>query len=136
MVSLVRGDGFDPFEQSSGRSHRGDHMCSYIGSDALVLLSIRESVQVCHGNSHVGTWRLVDLLIPNHVEGVAEVVRRELSFLICSPLSAIGVALFTLLSLFVGFAINNWFVIADVENQISSSRWKDWKTGKTRGVRW
>jgi len=57
----------------------------------------------------------------------------ELPLLIRSSLSAIGVALFTLLSLFVGFAINNWFVIADVENQISSPRWKDWKTGKTRG---
>ena len=49
-------------------------------------------------------------------------------------LSAISVALFALLSLFVGFAVNDWFVIADVENQVSSSRWKDWKAGKTRGL--
>jgi len=39
-----------------------------------------------------------------------------LPLLICSPLSTISVALFTLLSLFVGFAVDNWFVIADVEN--------------------
>ena len=48
----------------------------------------------------------------------------------------IGVALFALLSLFVGFTVDNWFVIADDENQISSSRWKDWKVGETQGVRW
>jgi len=58
-----------------------------------------------------------------------------LPLLICSSLSTIGVALFALLSLFAGFTVNNWFVIADVENQISSSRRKDWKAGKTRGVR-
>jgi len=39
-----------------------------------------------------------------------------LPLLIRSPLSAIGVALLTELSLLVGFAIGNWFVIADVED--------------------
>jgi len=111
-------------------------MCSYIGSDALVLWSVGESIQVCHCNSHVGAWHLVNLLIPDHVESIAEVVWCELPLLIRSPLGAIGVALLTELSLLVGFAIDNWFVIADVENQISSSRWKDWKMRKTRGVRW
>ena len=115
----------DSFEQSSGLPHRGDQMCSYIGSDALVLWSVGESIQVCHCNSHVGAWRLVDLLIPDHVESITEVVWCKLPLLIRSPLSAIGVALFALLSLFVGFAIDNRFVIADVENQISSPRWKD-----------
>jgi hypothetical protein len=75
------------------------------------------------------------LLIPDHVESIAEVVWCELPLLIRSPLSAISVALLALLSLLVGFAIDNWLVIADVENQISSPRWKD-ETGKTRGVRW
>jgi len=56
-----------------------------------------------------------------------------LPLLICPSLSTIDVALFALLSLFVDFAINNWFVIADVENQISSSWWNDRKVGKTRG---
>jgi len=57
----------------------------------------------------------------------------RVALLICSPLSTIGVTLFVLLSLFVGFAFDNWFVIADVKNQISSLGWKDWKAGKTRG---
>jgi hypothetical protein len=46
------------------------------------------------------------------------------------------VALLALLSLLVGFAIDNWLVIADVENQIPSPRWKERETRKTRGVRW
>jgi len=49
----------------------------------------------------------------------------ELSFPICSPLGAVGVALLSLLSLLVSFSVNSWFVITDVENQVSSSRWKD-----------
>jgi hypothetical protein len=76
------------------------------------------------------------LLISDHVESVAKVVWGELPLLICSPLSTIGVTLFALLSLFVGFAVDNCFVIADVKNQISSLGWKDWKAEKTRGVRW
>ena len=108
-------------------------MRSYIGSDALVLWSIGESIQVCHCNNRVGAWHLVDLLIPNHVESIAEVVWCKLPLLIRSPLSVIGVALLALLSLLVSFAIDNWFVIADVEDQISLSRWKDWKTGKPGG---
>ena len=131
-MSLARGnlhvgDGLDPFKQSSGLSHCGDQMRSNIGSDALVLWSIRESVQVCHGNSHIGAWRLVDLPIPDHVESITEVVCCELPLLVRSPLSAIGVALLAELSLLVGFAIDNWFIIADVEDQISSP---GGKTGK------
>jgi len=76
------------------------------------------------------------LLISDHVESVAKVVWGELPLLIYSLLSTIGVTLFTLLSLFVGFAVDNWFIIADVKNQISSLGWKDCKAGKTRGVRW
>jgi hypothetical protein len=52
-------------------------------------------------------------------------VWRKLPFLIRSPLSTIGVALLTELFLLVGFAIDNWFVVADVEDQISSPGWKD-----------
>jgi len=111
-------------------------MCSYTGSDALVLWGIGEPVQICHGNSHIGAWRLVDLLISDHVESIAEVVWCKLSFLIRSPLSAIGVALLAELSLLIGFAIDDWFIVADVEDQISSSRWKDWKMRETRGVWW
>ena len=111
-MSLIRGylrigDSLDPFKQRGGLSHGRDQMCSYIGSDALVLQSIGESIQVCHGYSHVGAWCLVDLLISDHVESVTKVVWGELPLLICSPLSTIGVTLFTLLSLLVGFAVDN-----------------------------
>jgi len=57
----------------------------------------------------------------------------ELSFLVCSSLGTVGVALFLLLSLFVSFSVNNWFVITDVENQVSSPRLKDWEAGEPRG---
>jgi hypothetical protein len=59
----------------------------------------------------------------------------ELSFTVCSPLGAVGVALLSLLSLLVSFSVNGWFVITDVENQVSSSRWKDWEVRETRWVR-
>jgi len=49
-------------------------------------------------------------------------------------LRSVGVALLSLLSLLVGFAFDNWFVVADVENQVTSSRWKDWEAEKPRGV--
>ena len=65
------------------------------------------------------------MLIPDHVKSIAEVVWCELPLLVRLPLSAIGVALFALLPLFVGFAINNWFVVADVKNQVPPWRWKD-----------
>ena len=74
------------------------------------------------------------MLISDHVERVTKVVWDELLLLICSSLRIVGVALFALLSLFVGFAIDNWLIIADVENQVSSSRWEDREAGKTWGV--
>jgi len=51
-------------------------------------------------------------------------------------LGTVGVALLSLLSLFVGFAFNNWFVITDIENQVSSPRWKDREAGEPQGVWW
>ena len=71
------------------------------------------------------------MLISDHVESVTKVVWDELPLLICSSLGTVGVALFALLSLFIGFAVDNWLVIADIENQVSSSRWKDQEAGKT-----
>jgi len=111
-------------------------MCSYAGSDALALWGIRESVQVRHGHSHVSAWRLVDWLIPDHVESITEVVWRKLPFLVRAPPSTIGIALLTELLLLVSFAVDNWFVIADVKNKISSPRWKNWETRKARRVWW
>jgi len=111
---------------------RSDALVCWIGCPST--LGIGEPVQVCHGNRHVSAWRLVDWLIPDHIESIAEVLWRKLPFLVCSSLSRIGVALLAELLLLVGFAIENWFVVADVKDQISSPGWKDWKTRKTRRV--
>ena len=140
-MSLVRGDlrvgdGLDPSKQSGCLPHRGDQMCSYTGSYALALESIRESVQVFHSNSHVSAWRFVDWLISDHVESIAEVMWRKLPFLIYAPQSTIGIALLAKLLLLVWFSVNNQFIVADIEDKISSLRWKDWETRKTWRVRW
>ena len=111
-------------------------MRPYVGSDVLIFGSIGKAIQVCHGDGHVGAWCFVDLLISDHVESIIEITWGELSFLVCSSLGAIGVALLSLLSLFVSFSVNHWFIISDVENQISSLRWKDWEAGETRWVWW
>jgi len=111
-------------------------MRPYTGPDALALQGVGESVQICHGDSHVRAWRLVDWLIPDHVESITEVVWRKLSFLIRAPPSTIGIALLAELLLLVGFAVDNRFIVADVKDEISSLGWKDWKTRKTWRVWW
>jgi len=76
------------------------------------------------------------LLVPNHIDGVVKVIGDQLSLLfVCLSLSAVSVALLTLLPLLVSFSVDDWFIVADIENQISSSRWKNREAGKTRGVR-
>ena len=130
MVRLVEGDlrvgnGLNSFKQSSGLSHGRNQMRPYVGSDVLIFGGVGKAIQVCHGDSHVGAWCLVDLLISDHVKSIIKIMWGELSFPICSPLGAVGVALLSLLSLLVSFSVNSWFVITDVENQVSSSRWKD-----------
>jgi len=82
-------------------------VCSYTGSDTLVFRGIGELVQVCHGDSHVSAWRLVDWLVTDHVESIAEVLWPKLPFLVRSLLSTIGIALLAKLLLLVGFAIDN-----------------------------
>jgi len=76
------------------------------------------------------------LLIYDHVESVAEVIRCKLSFLISAPSGAVGIALFAELLLFVCLSIDDRFVIADIKDKISPLGWKDWKARKTRGIRW
>ena len=77
------------------------------------------------------------MLLSDHVECIIKVIWDQLPLLlICSSLGTIIVALFMLLSLFIGFTVDEWFVVADVENQIPSSRWEDRKAGKTKRVRW
>jgi len=140
-MSLVGGDlrignGSNPLEQSSGLSHGRNQMRLYVGSDVLIFGGVGKAIQVCHGDSHVGAWCLVDLLISDHVESIIEIMWGELPFLVCSSLGAVGVALLSLLSLLISFFINNWFIITDVENQVSSLWWKDWEARETRRVRW
>jgi len=49
-------------------------------------------------------------------------------------LGSVGVALLSLLSLLVGFAFDNWFIIGDFENQVTWLGWIDWEAGKPRVV--
>jgi len=63
-------------------------------------------------------------------------MRCKLSFLIRAPSGAVGIVLFTERLLFVCLSIDDWFVIADIEDKISPPGWKDWKARKTRGIWW
>ena len=66
------------------------------------------------------------MLVPHHVESVVKVIWDQLpQFFICSSLSTISIALLALLPLLIIFFVDDWFVVADIENQISSSRWKN-----------
>jgi len=60
------------------------------------------------------------LLISNHVESVAEVVRRELSFLVCASSGAVGIALLAELPLLVCLSIDDRFIATDIEDEVSS----------------
>jgi hypothetical protein len=71
-------------------------------------------------------------LIPDHVESVAEIMRRDLAFLVRESSGAIGVTLFTELPLLVCFSINDWLVGADIENNVSSPGWEDQETREAR----
>jgi uncharacterized membrane protein YqhA len=61
---------------------------------------------------------------------------RKLPFLIYAPQSTIGIALLAKLLLLVWFSVNNQFIVADIEDKISSLRWKDWETRKSRRIWW
>jgi len=63
-------------------------------------------------------------------------MRRKFPFLIHVPSSAIGIALFAELLLLVCFSFDNRFIVADIEDKISSSRWKDWEVREARRIRW
>jgi len=76
------------------------------------------------------------LLIPDHVESVAEVMRQELSFLVRASPSAVGIALFVKLPLLVCLSIDDRFVAADIEDEISPPGREDREARETRRVRW
>jgi hypothetical protein len=64
-------------------------------------------------------------LIPDQVESVAEVVRRELSFLVRASSGAVGIALLAELPLLVSLSIDDRFITADIEDEVSSPGWED-----------
>jgi len=75
------------------------------------------------------------LLVPHHVEGIIEVVWDQLSlFFFRMLLSTIGIALLALLSLIIDFSIEDWFIVTDIEDQISSTRRKNREAWETRGI--
>jgi len=60
----------------------------------------------------------------------------ELPFLIRASPRTVGIALFTELLLLVCLSIDDWFVVADIEDKISPRRRKDREARETRRVRW
>ena len=124
-MSLVGGgfrirDVLDSLEQSGCLSHCGDQVCSDTGPDSLAFGGVRKPIQVGHGDSHVGAWRFVDRLVPDHVKGIVEVTWWHLLLLVRTPSGALGVTLFAELPLVVCFSVNNRFVGADIEYNIPS----------------
>jgi len=75
-------------------------------------------------------------LVPDHIESVVEVVWRELSFLVCASSGAVGIALLVELPLLVGLSIDDQFIAADIEDEVSSPGWEDRESRETRRVRW
>jgi len=75
-------------------------------------------------------------LIPDHVESIAEVVWRELSFLVRASSGAVGIALLAELPLFVGLSIDDRFIAADIEDEVSSPWREDREVRETQRVRW
>jgi len=76
------------------------------------------------------------LLIPDHVKSVGEVMRWELSFLVRASSGAVGVALLAELPLLVCLSIDDRLIAADIEDEVSTPRWKDREARETRRIRW
>jgi len=76
------------------------------------------------------------LLIPDHVKSVVEVMRRELSFLVRASSGAVGNTLLAELPLLICLSIDDRFIAADIEGEVSSPGWKDREARETRRIRW
>jgi len=76
------------------------------------------------------------LLIPDHVKSVAEVMRQELSFLVHASSGAVGIAVLAELPLLICLSIDDWFIAADIEDEVSSPRWEDREARETQRIRW
>ena len=128
------GDGLCPSEKICRLSHGHNQVCPYAGPDTLAFWRVQELIEIRHGDGYISTQGLEHLLVSHHVEGVVEVVRDQLSLLFfCPSLGTIDVTLLALLSLIIGFSIEDWFVVADIEDQISSMRGKTRKREKPGG---
>jgi len=75
------------------------------------------------------------LLISDHVESVVEVVRWKLSFLVRASSGAVGIALLTELPLLVCLPIDDRFIAADIEDEVSLSGCEDREARETWRVR-
>jgi len=63
-------------------------------------------------------------------------MRRELPFLVRASPSAVGIALFAELPLLVCLSIDDRFVAADIEDEISPPGWKYREARETQRERW
>jgi len=61
---------------------------------------------------------------------------RELAFLVHASSGAVSIALLAELPLLVCFSINDRLVGTDIENEVSTPRWKDREARETRRIRW
>jgi len=105
--NLCVGDGLCPSEKICHLPHGRDQVCPYTGPDTLAFWCVQESIEICHGDSHVSAQVFEHMLVPHHVEGIVEVVQDQLSLFFCPSLGAVGVTLLALLSLVIGFSIKD-----------------------------
>jgi len=63
-------------------------------------------------------------------------MRQELSFLVRASPGAVGIALLAELPLLVNLSIDDRFITADIEDEVSPSGWKVREVGETWRVRW
>jgi len=59
----------------------------------------------------------------------------ELAFLVGASSGAISVALLAELPLLVCYSVNDRLIVADIENEVSTPRWKDREARETRRIR-
>ena len=63
-------------------------------------------------------------------------MRRELSFVVRASSGAVGIALLAELPVLVCLSIDDRFIAADIEDEVSSPGWNDREARETRRIRW
>ena len=63
-------------------------------------------------------------------------MRREFALLVRASSGAVGIALLAELPLLVCLSIDDRFIAADIEDEVSSPGWKDREARETRRIRW